>query len=171
MSGIVDPPKIIVQTLEINRYTYDLINLIPHTSAQYRIFCYNGDVEIKYITGLLEGEQYKEWTDDDWLDRFIRNIVETLPDVEEPEPVQPEQESLIQDTPVQETPIKDTPVQETPVQDTPVQETPVQDTPVQEIPIQEIPVEKETPIIEPTETLVEQGIPVEQETPVQETPI
>lgn len=88
MSGIISPPKIIVKTLEINRYTYDLINLIPHTSAQYRIFCYSDNVEVKYVTGLLEGEQYKEWVDDDWLDRFIKEKVETLPDVElKPEPI------------------------------------------------------------------------------------
>ena len=78
MSGIVEPPKIVIETLEINRYTYDLINLIPHTSAQYRIFCYCGDVEVKYITGLLEGEQYKEWTTDDWLDAFIKTKVEEI---------------------------------------------------------------------------------------------
>ncbi len=79
MSKIVDPPKIIVKNLEINRYTYDVINLIPHTSVQYRIFCYCDDVEVKYVTGLLEGEQYKEWTTDDWLDAFIKSKVEALP--------------------------------------------------------------------------------------------
>ena len=90
MSGIVEPPKIILKTIEINRYTYDLINLIPHTSAQYRIFCYCDNVEVKYVTGLLEGDKYKEWVDDDWLDRFIKNIVDTLPDVElKPEPIIP----------------------------------------------------------------------------------
>ena len=78
MSGIVEPPKIVIETLEINRYTYDLVNLIPHTSAQYRIFCYSGDVEVKYITGLLEGEQYKEWTTDDWLDAFIKTKVDEI---------------------------------------------------------------------------------------------
>lgn len=78
MSGIVEPPKIVIETLEINRYTYDLINLIPHTSAQYRIFCYCGDVEVKFVTGLLEGEQYKEWTTDDWLDAFIKSKVEEI---------------------------------------------------------------------------------------------
>ena len=82
MSGTIEPPKIILKTIEINRYTYDIINLIPHTSAQYRIFCYTDEVEVKYVTGLLEGEQYKEWTTDDWLDRFIRQKVEELPDVE-----------------------------------------------------------------------------------------
>ena len=96
MSGTIEPPKIIMKTLEINRYTYDLINLIPHTSAQYRIFCYCGDVEIKYLTGLLEGIQYKEWIDDDWLDRFIREKVESLPDVEvQPQPIIPTPEPII----------------------------------------------------------------------------
>jgi len=157
MSGIVDPPKIIVQTLEINRYTYDLINLIPHTSAQYRIFCYNGDVEIKYVTGLLEGEQYKEWTDDDWLDRFIKEKVDALPDVEiKPQPVQP-------DIPVEDIPIIEPIVK----QDTTV--SPVE-TPVIPVETSVIPVETpvETPVT-PIETPVETPVsPVETtETPIE----
>jgi hypothetical protein len=31
---------------------------------------------VKYISGLLEGEQYKEWTTDEWMDAFIKNKVE-----------------------------------------------------------------------------------------------
>lgn len=84
MSGTIQPPKIIVNTLEINHYTYDLINLIPHKSVEYRIFCYCDLVQVKYITGLLEGIEYKEWVDDDWLDRFIKSKIETLSD---PKPV------------------------------------------------------------------------------------
>jgi hypothetical protein len=96
MSGTIQPPKIILKTIEINRYTYDVINLIPHTSVQYRIFCYCGDTEIKYLTGLLEGEKYIEWTNDDWLDRFIREKVESLPDVEvQPQPIIPTPEPII----------------------------------------------------------------------------
>jgi hypothetical protein len=78
MSGTVEPPKIIVNTLEINRYTYDVINLIPHISVQYRIDCFNDDIYVKNIAGIIEGEQYKEWTNDDWLDRFIKSKVEEL---------------------------------------------------------------------------------------------
>ena len=82
MSGIIDPPKIIVATLTINHYRYALSNLIPHTSVVYGIDCFNDTTLVKSITGLLEGEQYKEWTTDDWLDRFIKQKVEELSDVE-----------------------------------------------------------------------------------------
>lgn len=78
MSGTVQPPKIIVKTLEINSYKYVLYNLIPHTSVQYGIDCFQDTTLVTSITGLLEGEQYKEWTTDDWLDAFIRTKVEEL---------------------------------------------------------------------------------------------
>ena len=78
MSGIVEPPKIIVQTLEINRYTYTLNNLIPHTSVKYGIDCFNDTTYVKSITGIIEGEEYKEWTTDDWMDAFIKSKVETI---------------------------------------------------------------------------------------------
>lgn len=78
MSGLVDPPKTVVETLTITRYEYNLVNLIPHTSVQYCITCYNEDVYVKSLTGLLEGEQYKEWTTDEWLDAFIKSKVEAL---------------------------------------------------------------------------------------------
>ena len=116
MSGTIDPPKIIVTTLTINNYRYALSNLIPHTSVVYGIDCFNDDVLVKSITGLLEGEQYKEWTTDDWLDSFIKQKVEELPDIQ----VEPTPETPVE-TP--ETPIE-TP--ETPVE-TPLEshETPV----------------------------------------------
>ena len=78
MSGIVEPPKSLVETILINNYNYDLINLIPHKSVQYRIFLYNDTTLVKTITGLLEGEEYQQWVNDDWLDIFIRNKVEEL---------------------------------------------------------------------------------------------
>jgi hypothetical protein len=76
MSGTIEPP--ILVTSSINRYTYTLNDLIPHTSVLYYINCFNNDIYVKSITGILEGEQYKEWTTDDWLDRFIKSKVESL---------------------------------------------------------------------------------------------
>lgn len=87
MSGTIDPPKVIVQTISINNYRYALYNLVPHTSVQYGIDCFQDTTLVKSIVGLLEGEQYKEWTTDEWLDRFIKQKVEELPDVEPPAPV------------------------------------------------------------------------------------
>jgi hypothetical protein len=74
----LDPPVVIVETLTINNYKYALSNLIPHTSVVYGIDCFNDSVFVKSITGLLEGDQYKEWTTDDWLDAFIKSKVEEL---------------------------------------------------------------------------------------------
>lgn len=78
MSGIVEPPVIVVQTIKITRYDYGLTALIPHTSVQYTINCYNDNVYVKTISGLLEGTQYIEWVNDDYLDAFIKAKVEEL---------------------------------------------------------------------------------------------
>jgi len=78
MSGIVEPPKTIVEPITFNNYKYVLYNLVPHTSVQYGIDCFNDNVLVKSITGILDGEQYKEWTTDDWMDAFIKSKVEEL---------------------------------------------------------------------------------------------
>ena len=76
MSGIIEPPILI--TTKITRYIYNLDNLIPHTSVLYYIYCFSGDNLVNNIQGIIEGEQYKEWTNDDWLDRFIKSKVDEL---------------------------------------------------------------------------------------------
>jgi len=78
MSGIVEPPKTVQEILTITRYIYTLSDLIPHTSVQYNIYCYNNNTLVKCVTGLLDGIQYKEWVDDDYLDAFIKSKVEQL---------------------------------------------------------------------------------------------
>jgi hypothetical protein len=76
----LDTEIIIVETITttINKYYYQLTNIIPHTSVIYNIFCYNDDTQVKYISGLLDGEQYKEWLTDEWMDAFIKKKVEEL---------------------------------------------------------------------------------------------
>ena len=78
MSGIIEPPVILVETIPIDRFEYGLSFLIPHTSVQYGINCYTNNILVKSINGILEGEQYKEWTTDDWMDAFIKSKVEAL---------------------------------------------------------------------------------------------
>ena len=78
MSGTIEPPKVFVETIIITRYDYGITELIPHTSAQYYIVCYNDNIVVKTLQGILEGEQYKEWTTDDWLDRFMKSKIEAL---------------------------------------------------------------------------------------------
>ena len=84
MSDLIplDTPIIVVETttITINKYSYQLINLIPHTSVMYNIWCFHDNTQVKYISGLLDGEQYKEWTTDEWLDAFIKNKVEECRD-------------------------------------------------------------------------------------------
>ena len=70
------PP--IIESISINRYVYFLSNLIPHLSVNYSIYCYNNDLLVKTILGVVDGEQYKEWTTDDWMDAFIKSKVEAL---------------------------------------------------------------------------------------------
>ena len=137
MSGTIQPPKIIVATLTINNYRYALSNFIPHTSVVYGIDCFNDTTLVKSITGILEGEQYKEWTTDDWLDRFIKQKVEELPDVQVPiiEPPVVDPEPIIE-SPIVEPPIVEPPIVESPVVDPePIIEPPVVDPPIIESPI------------------------------------
>ena len=97
MSGTIQPPKIVVETLNINNFRYTLSNIIPHTSVNYSIVCYNDTCCVKVIQGLLEGEQYKEWINDDWLDRFMKEKVEALPGAEvKPEQIEPVLESVVE---------------------------------------------------------------------------
>jgi len=76
MSGTLDPPIVVVNTFQINRYEYSLLELIPHTSVRYIILCYNDDTPVKTISGYVKGEQYKEWMTDDWMDQFIKLKIE-----------------------------------------------------------------------------------------------
>jgi hypothetical protein len=149
MSGTIDPPKIIVATLTINNYRYALSNLIPHTSVVYGIDCFNDNVLVKSITGLLEGEQYKEWTTDDWLDSFIKQKVEELPDIQvESSPVETHVETPVETV---EAPVETV---ETPV------ETPIEPT---ETPVETV----ETPVESPVETPETVESPETPETPVE----
>ncbi len=77
---LLDPPNIYIETktIKINKYSYQLTNIMPHTSVIYNICCYNDDEQVKYISGLLDGEQYKEWITDEWMDTFIKKKVEEL---------------------------------------------------------------------------------------------
>jgi hypothetical protein len=65
-------------TLNFTKYRYVVTDLIPHTSVRYNIYLYEGEVLVKHVSGLLEGEQYLEWKTDDYLDRFIQSIVDKL---------------------------------------------------------------------------------------------
>jgi hypothetical protein len=69
---------VLIETKKINKYSYALSNLIPHTSVQYNIYYYDDNVFIKSITGLLEGQDYLDWTNDDFLDNFIKAKVIAL---------------------------------------------------------------------------------------------
>jgi hypothetical protein len=64
--------------IKINKYIYAVTELKPHTSVRYHIYCYNDSTLVKHITGLLEGNQYLEWTNDDYLDNFIKEKVKLL---------------------------------------------------------------------------------------------
>jgi len=72
MDYTLESEIVLIQTIKINKYSYTLSGLIPHKSVQYDIYCYDDTVFIKCITGLLEGQEYLDWKDDDYLDAFIK---------------------------------------------------------------------------------------------------
>ena len=78
MSEQIDPPKVIIETLNINNYRYSLGNLIPHKSVTYNIECFQDSILVKSFMGVLEGDEYQEWTTDDWLDDFIKQKIKKL---------------------------------------------------------------------------------------------
>jgi hypothetical protein len=72
MDYTLDAEIVFVETKKINKYRYNLSNLIPHTSVRYDIYCFDDTVFVKQISGLLEGQDYLDWTNDDFLDTFIK---------------------------------------------------------------------------------------------------
>jgi hypothetical protein len=74
----INPPIVNTTIVTMNKYTYEVYNLIPHTSVQYRILLYNDENLINTIYGLLDGDEYKAWTTDDYIDDFIKTKVDSL---------------------------------------------------------------------------------------------
>lgn len=74
----INPPIVSTTTNTINNYSYSVYNLIPHTSVQYRILLFQDNMVIKTINGLLDGDEYKAWTTDDYMDDFIKKKVDSL---------------------------------------------------------------------------------------------
>ena len=77
----LDSAIVLIETTKINKYKYVLSNLIANKSIQYDIYCYDDTITsdgltspvfIKHITGILEGEEYSQWINDDYLDNFIK---------------------------------------------------------------------------------------------------
>jgi len=67
----LDEPIVLVK--QINKYKYQLTDLIPDVSISYQIWCYNSnDVFIKALSGIIEGEEYSNWGEDD---NYIENII------------------------------------------------------------------------------------------------
>jgi len=67
----LDEPIVLVK--QINKYKYQLTDLIPHVSISYQIWCYNSnDVFIKALNGVIEGDEYSNWGEDD---NYIENII------------------------------------------------------------------------------------------------
>lgn len=72
MDYTLESEIVLVETKKINNYKYNLSELKPHISVRYDIYCFDGDIFVKSITGLLEGQEYLDWTNDDFLDAFIK---------------------------------------------------------------------------------------------------
>jgi hypothetical protein len=78
MDYTLESEIVLIETKKINKYKYCVSNLIPHTSIQYDISCFNDSIFVKQISGLLEGQEYLDWKTDDYLDNFIKAKVLAL---------------------------------------------------------------------------------------------
>lgn len=73
MSGILPFNKTTVQTAI--RFSLDISQLVLNTSATFRVSLYDVDdkcIENKYVT--LEGNDYKNWSNDD---QYVINFIAT----------------------------------------------------------------------------------------------
>jgi hypothetical protein len=72
---ILEEPLVLVK--QINKYRYELMDFKPHLSVSYQILCYNlKDVFIKVLTGIIEGEEYANWSNDDkYIDDLMKQKV------------------------------------------------------------------------------------------------
>lgn len=71
---VLDEPIVVVSTINIGKYRYELMNLIPHLEVSYQVWCYNSNDEfVKHFTGKIEGDEYSAWgSDDRYLDDLIK---------------------------------------------------------------------------------------------------
>jgi len=69
----------IVVSKLIDKYRYELMDFKPHISVSYQIYCYNSaDVFIKVLTGIIEGEEYSNWSNDDkYIDDLMKLKVQS----------------------------------------------------------------------------------------------
>jgi hypothetical protein len=74
---VLDEPIVVVSTINIEKYKYELMNLKPHLEVSYQVWCYNSKDEfVKHFIGKIEGEEYSAWGNDDkYLDDLIKTKV------------------------------------------------------------------------------------------------
>ena len=64
-----------VETKNISLYYFDLHTVIPNTSVSYSIICLDDDKkEVLRIDGLIEGEEYENWGQDD---QYILDLIKS----------------------------------------------------------------------------------------------
>ena len=64
-----------VETKNVSLYYFDLHTVIPNTSVSYSIICLDDDKkEVLRIDGLIEGEEYENWGQDD---QYILDLIKS----------------------------------------------------------------------------------------------
>lgn len=64
-----------VETKNVSLYYFDLHTVVPNTSVSYSIICLDDEKkEVLRIDGLIEGEEYDNWGQDD---QYILDIIKS----------------------------------------------------------------------------------------------
>lgn len=64
-----------VETKNVSLYYFDLHTVVPNTSVSYSIICLDHDkTEVLRIDGLIEGEEYNNWGQDD---QYILDLIKS----------------------------------------------------------------------------------------------
>jgi len=81
MSDIIFPPKEIPQpTLTATSFSVYVNNLVLNTSCTLMTILYDEHNNIiKNESYLLQGQEYQDWTTDDYIITFVRNLYDLPP--------------------------------------------------------------------------------------------
>jgi hypothetical protein len=58
-------PFDLVTIVKITGFTFEILELIPNISANFRVVIYSEQTPKNVVTIMLEGDDYKQWSNDD----------------------------------------------------------------------------------------------------------
>lgn len=75
---ILDPPIKIVMTTTVTHYTYQLYNWVLNQEVTLLIDLYCNAQQVKQIVRKIEGPEYQEWTNDNFIVELVKTELEKL---------------------------------------------------------------------------------------------